>query len=91
MLKCIITLYDLSLRTIKDSSADRRMTWGVIKTSLRATIQKVRACVCTSLSLCVLLSPFPPPRAPLTNPAPLSLTPRPSHYKHAHRYARQSS
>jgi V-type H+-transporting ATPase subunit A len=42
MLKCIITLYDCSLRAIKDSSSERKMTWTVIKTSLRNTIQKVR-------------------------------------------------
>jgi len=42
MLKCIITLYDCSLRAIKDSVGEKRLTWGVIKTSLRQTIQKVR-------------------------------------------------
>lgn len=42
MLKCIITLYDCSLRAIKDLVGDKKMTWGVIKTSLRQTIQKVR-------------------------------------------------
>ena len=42
MLKCIITLYDCSLRAIKDTSGEKRITWGVIKTSLRTTIQKVR-------------------------------------------------
>jgi V-type H+-transporting ATPase subunit A len=42
MLKCIITLYDCSLRAIKDSNSERKMTWTVIKTSLRNTIQKVR-------------------------------------------------
>ena len=42
MLKCIITLYDCSLRAIKDTVGEKKMTWGVIKTSLRQTIQKVR-------------------------------------------------
>lgn len=42
MLKCIITLYEESLRAIKDGSGERKMTWALIKTSLRSTIQKVR-------------------------------------------------
>eukprot|EP00605_Chrysophyceae_sp_TOSAG23-4_P002759 GSChrysophyteH1.ASY1.ANO1.3042.1 assembled CDS len=42
MLKCIITLYDCSLKAIKDTAAERKMTWSIIKTSLQSTIQKVR-------------------------------------------------
>lgn len=42
MLKCIITLYDCSLKTLADSVGERKMTWALIKNTLKGVIQKVR-------------------------------------------------
>jgi V-type H+-transporting ATPase subunit A len=41
MLKCIITLYEESQKAIADSPADKRITWGYLKTTLAPLIQKV--------------------------------------------------
>jgi V-type H+-transporting ATPase subunit A len=44
MLKCIITLYDCSLKALADgpSSSEKKLTWALIKGALKDTIQKVR-------------------------------------------------
>jgi len=42
MLKCIITLYTEAQRAIRDSPAEKKITWSVIKTTMKDTIQKVR-------------------------------------------------
>ena len=42
MLKCIITLYECALRVLSDSSAEKKLTWNLIKTSAKDVIQKVR-------------------------------------------------
>eukprot|EP00968_Pinguiococcus_pyrenoidosus_P006100 scaffold405_cov243-Pinguiococcus_pyrenoidosus.AAC.16 len=41
MLKCIVTLYDCCMRAIRDSPAERKITWAHIKATQADTIQKV--------------------------------------------------
>jgi V-type H+-transporting ATPase subunit A len=42
MLKAIITLYEEAQKAIKDSPPEKKITWGLIKTTLKDTILKVR-------------------------------------------------
>ena len=42
MLKGIITLYEEAQKAIKDSPPEKKITWGLIKTTMKGTIQKVR-------------------------------------------------
>ena len=42
MLKAIITLYEEAQKAIKDSPAEKKVTWALIKTTLKDTILKVR-------------------------------------------------
>jgi hypothetical protein len=42
MLKCIIVLYEESLKAISDSPAEKRITWSYIKTTLAPLIEKVK-------------------------------------------------
>lgn len=42
MLKCIITLYEEAQKAIKDSPPEKKITWGLIKTTMKETIVKVR-------------------------------------------------
>jgi V-type H+-transporting ATPase subunit A len=42
MLKCIITLYEQAQKAIADSPAEKRISWGYIKTTLQPLIQKVQ-------------------------------------------------
>lgn len=42
MLKVIITLYESALKVLSDSTSEKKMTWALIKTSSKDTIQKVR-------------------------------------------------
>jgi len=42
MLKCIITLYDEAQKAIADSTAEKKISWGYIKTTLAPTILKVK-------------------------------------------------
>ena len=41
MLKCVITLYDESQKSITDSPVEKKITWAYIKTTLAHIIQKV--------------------------------------------------
>ena len=43
MLKVIITMYENSQRAISESSADKKITWAYIKTTLAHCIEKVKA------------------------------------------------
>lgn len=43
MLKCIIAFYENSQRAIAESSADKKITWAYIKTTLAHVIDKVKA------------------------------------------------
>jgi len=42
MLKAIITLYDEAQKAIKDSPPEKKITWGLIKTTMKDTILKVK-------------------------------------------------
>jgi len=42
MLKAIITLYEEAQKAIKDSPPEKKITWGVIKTTMKDTILKVK-------------------------------------------------
>jgi len=42
MLKAIITLYEEAQKAIKDSPPEKKITWGLIKTTMKDTILKVR-------------------------------------------------
>ena len=43
MLKCIITMYEQSQRLLSESTPERKITWGFIKTTLASVIEKVKA------------------------------------------------
>jgi V-type H+-transporting ATPase subunit A len=42
MLKTIITLYEEAQKAIKDSPPEKKITWGLIKTTMKETILKVK-------------------------------------------------
>ena len=43
MLKCIITMYELSQRAIAESAqTEKKITWAYIKTTLHQSIEKVK-------------------------------------------------
>jgi hypothetical protein len=42
MLKCIITMYENSQRAIAESSADKKITWGYIKTTMPHILEKIK-------------------------------------------------
>lgn len=41
MLRCIITLYNLSQKAIADSPANQKVTWAYLRTTLGPVMQKV--------------------------------------------------